>query len=140
VPGPIVERGGRYTLVGIICALTNYAAMLAVDYLGGPYLLGILAGFLIVTPLGYLLHSWFTFLEPLSARSFMRFTASIIAAYPIATALLVVLCSGLKMKVAIAYPIAVGLMFAWNFLSAHWAILPNFRLPSRPLPQGKSPR
>jgi putative flippase GtrA len=102
--------------------------MLTVDFLGGHYLLGILTGFLIVTPLGYILHSRFTFSEPFSARAFARFVATVIAAYPVATAMLVVLCSGLRLSVAIAYPIAVAAMFAWNFVAAHWAILPRFEL------------
>jgi len=114
--------------VGLVCALANYFVMLTVDFLGGHYLLGILVGFLVVTPLGYALHSWFTFSEPFSLRAFFRFAAAVIAAYPVATGMLVILCSGLKLSVAVAYPIAVAGMFAWNFLAAHWAILPRFEL------------
>jgi putative flippase GtrA len=125
---PLLERGWRYTVVGLVCALANYVAMLAVDFLGGHYLLGILVGFLVVTPLGYVLHSWFTFSEPFSLRAFSRFAATVIAAYPVATAMLIILCSGLGLSVAIAYPIAVAGMFAWNFAAAHWAILPRFEL------------
>jgi putative flippase GtrA len=124
----LVERGWRYTLVGLVCALANYAVMLTVDFLGGHYLLGILLGFLVVTPLGYALHSWFTFSEPFSLRAFARFAVSVIAAYPVATAMLIILCSGLRLSVAIAYPMAVVGMFAWNFAAAHWAILPRFEL------------
>jgi len=125
---PLFERGWRYTVVGLACAVANYVAMLGVDFLGGHYLLGILVGFLVVTPLGYVLHSWFTFSEPFSLRAFSRFTATVIAAYPVATAMLIILCSGLGLSVAIAYPIAVAGMFAWNFAAAHWAILPRFEL------------
>jgi len=124
----LIDRGWRYTLVGLACAVANYVVMLTVDYLGGHYLLGILAGFLIVTPIGYALHSWFTFAEPFSGRAFTRFAATVLAAYPIATAMLIVLCSGLRLSVAVAYPIAVVGMFAWNFAAAHWAILPRFDL------------
>lgn len=122
---PLVDRGWRYTLVGLVCALVNYLAILAVDYLGGHYLLGILAGFLLATPLGYALHTWVTFAQPFSWRAFLRFTATIIAAYPIAAGMMVILCSGLNLSVEIAYPIAVVGMFAWNFVAAHWAILPR---------------
>lgn len=122
---PLVDRGWRYTLVGFLCALVNYLAMLAVDFLGGHYLLGILAGFFLATPLGYALHSWITFSQPFSWRALLRFTATVVAAYPIATCMLIILCSGLNLSVAIAYPIAVVGMFAWNFVAAHWAILPR---------------
>ena len=128
---PLAERGWRYSIVGLICALANYLVMLVVDALGGHYLLGILAGFLIVTPIGYALHAWFTFGEPFSRRGLLRFTASIVAAYPLATALMVILCSGLKLSVAVAYPIAVLGMIAWNFVAARWAILPQFSLAGR---------
>jgi putative flippase GtrA len=125
---PLLERGWRYILVGLVCALANYLVMLAVDFLGGHYLFGILIGFLLVTPLGYALHSWFTFSEPLSMRAFARFAVTVVAAYPIATAVLAILCTGLRLSVAIAYPIAVVGMFAWNFAASHWAILPRFEL------------
>lgn len=135
---PLVDRGWRYTLVGFVCALVNYLAMLAVDFLGGHYLLGILAGFLLATPLGYALHSWITFSQPFSWRAFLRFTATVVAAYPIATGMLIILCSGLGLSVAIAYPIAVVGMFAWNFIAAHWAILP--RLEFTPTMDGDADR
>lgn len=125
---PLIERGWRYTAVGIICALANYAVMLAVDFLGGSYLLGILVGFLLVTPLGYVLHTWFTFAQSFSMRTFLRFVSTVIAAYPVATGMLIILCSGLNLSVAIAYPMAVAGMFLWNFVAAHWAILPRLDL------------
>lgn len=121
----VVERGWRYTLVGMLCALGNYIAMLVVDFADGHYLLGILCGFLCVTPLGYFLHSRFTFRRPLSAAAFGRYAAGVIAAYPLATAVIAGLCSGLHMNIAVAYPIAVLVMVAWNYESAHWAILPR---------------
>jgi hypothetical protein len=49
-------------------------------------------------------------------------------AYPISVAMMVVLCSGLGLRVAIATPIATVALFVWNFVAAHWAILPRFYL------------
>ena len=126
---PLLERGWRYTLIGLVCAAANYIVMLATDYLGGHYILGMLAALLIVTPFAYALHSKFTFAEPFSRRAFMRFAITVIAGYPIATVMLAVLCSGFSLRVAVAYPIAVVGMFTWNFVTAHWAILPSFQLP-----------
>lgn len=46
-------------------------------------------------------------------------------AYPISVAMMIVLCSGLSLSVAIATPIATVALFVWNFVAAHWAILPR---------------
>lgn len=125
---PLLARGWRYTLVGLVCALSNYAIMLVIDFLGGHYLLGTAMAFVTVTPIGYALHSRFTFAEPFSWKAFTRFLGGAAAAYPIAVAMMVFLCSGLKLSVAIATPIATVAMFVWNFAAAHWAILPRFDL------------
>lgn len=126
VQRPLVERGWRYTLIGLICALCNYAIILTVDAAGGHYLLAVLIAFLAVTPIGFVLHSRFTFAEPLRWVSFLRFTAGVASAYPLAVLSMVVLCSGFKLSVAIAVPIATAVVFLWNFTAAHWAILPRF--------------
>lgn len=125
---PLVERGWRYTLVGLMCAIAHNAIMIAVDQVGGHYLLGILVSFLAVTPIGYALHSRFTFAEPLRLKAFTRFVGSVVAAYPISVAMMVVLCSGFGLSVAIATPIATVALFVWNFATAHWAILPRLYL------------
>lgn len=125
---PFFERGLRYTLVGLVCALANYAIMLAVDFGGGHYLLGTLISFSIVTPLGYVLHSWFTFAQPLRLKAFLRFAASIASTYPVAVVMLAILCSGLRLSVALAVPVATVALFFWNFVAAHWAILPRLSL------------
>jgi putative flippase GtrA len=124
----LVERGWRYTSIGLVCALCNYAIILAVDAVGGHYLLATLIAFLAVTPIGFVLHSRFTFAEPLRWTSFVRFVAGVASAYPLAVLSMVVLCSGFKLSVAIAVPIATGVVFLWNFAAAHWAILPRFNL------------
>jgi putative flippase GtrA len=121
----LVGRGWRYTLVGLVCAAANYIIMLAVDFLGGHYMLGTVVSFLIVTPSAYLMHSQFTFAEPLSWKAFTRFVAAVATTYPIAVFMLMILCSGLGLSVAVATPIAIVTLFAWNFVAAHWAILPR---------------
>ncbi|AZO75084.1 MAG: GtrA family protein [Mesorhizobium sp.] len=140
---PLLERGWRYMLVGLVCAITHNAVMIGVDRAGGHYLLGTVVSFMVVSPLGYTLHSRFTFAEPFRLKAFARFAGSMAAAYPISTAMMVVLCSGLGLDVAVATPIATVALFVWNFVAAHWAILPQFYLrrapvataPSRPAKQ-----
>ena len=121
----LAGRSWRYTAIGLVCAVANYAVMLANDYLGGHYLLGTVISFLIVTPMAYVLHSLFTFAEPFSRKAFMRFVAGVASAYPVAAGLMIILCSGLRLSVAIATPIATVLIFGWNFAAAHWSILPR---------------
>lgn len=115
-------------LIGLVCAVSNYVIILAVDAVGGHYLLGTVMALLLVTPGAYLMHSRFTFAEPLSWKAFMRFSGGVAAAYPIAVIMMVILCSGLSLGVAIATPIATVALFIWNFAAAHWAILPRFNL------------
>lgn len=124
----MIESGWRYTLVGLACALFNYVVMVGVDRAGGNYLLGTAISFLIVTPLSYALHSWFTFETPFGVRPFMRFAASVALTYPIAIATLAVLCTGIGLDVAVAFPIATIIMFAWNYATTRWAVLPSIKL------------
>ena len=124
----LVHRGWRYTLVGAFCALSNYVIMLLNDAAGGHYLLGTVIAFIVVTPMAYVLHSWFTFAEPFSGKAFIRYVGGVATAYPIAAGLMIILCSGLRFSVAIAWPIVTVLIFAWNFLAAHWSILPRLKL------------
>ena len=119
----LINRSWRYTLVGAVCAVANYIIMLANDFLGGHYLLGTVIAFAVVTPCAYVMHSLFTFAEPFRWKSFVRFVGGVASAYPIATALMIILCSGLRLSVAVATPIATVVMYAWNFAAAHWSIL-----------------
>ena len=86
--------------------------------------------FALVTPIGFLLHSRFTFHEPLRWRAFWRFSAGVASAAPVAFAAMILLCSGLGLHVAIATPIATLIVFLWNFVAAHWAIVPQFKFRS----------
>ena len=123
----LVERGGRYSLVGAICVLLNYGIIVAANAAGLHYLAAMLVAFALVTPIGFLLHSRFTFHEPLRWRAFWRFSAGVASAAPVAFAAMILLCSGLKLHVAIATPVATLIVFLWNFVAAHWAIVPQFK-------------
>jgi putative flippase GtrA len=124
----LTERSWRYTLVGAVCALLNYAIMLAVDAVGGHYLVGTTIAFAAVTPVGYLIHSRFTFAEPLRSAALVRYVGGVASAYPVAAGLMAFLCSGLHLSVAVAWPIATVAIFGWNFTAAHWSILPRLGL------------
>jgi putative flippase GtrA len=123
-PSRIVDRGRIYIVIALVCAIANYAIMVAIERSGGHYLLGTIVAFSIVTPLSYFLHSRFTFAERLSWQKFCRFVIAVAATYPAALGLLAIFCSGLGMSVVFAIPIATAILFIWNFIAAHWAILP----------------
>lgn len=121
----LFNRGWRYALIGVFCALANNVLMIGTDMLGGHYLLGTTLAFLIVTPMAYLLHSQFTFDAAISVRALAKFVLGVASAYPIAVIIMAILCSGLKLPVVIAAPIATIALFLWNFVAAHWAIFPT---------------
>jgi putative flippase GtrA len=89
---------------------------------GGDYVSLSILAFLVVTPIGYLLHSRFTFGIHRSWQDFARFASAIAASFPIYFVVMAGLCSGLHLTVPIAAPIATIAMFIWNYASAHWAL------------------
>lgn len=123
----LIDRSWRYGLVGMFCAVANYLTIIAVDRMHGNYLVATTIGFIFVVPIGYVLQARFTFAEPLNFKSFTRFVAAAASAYPVVLGIMALLCSGLGLSVAIAVPIAAVGIVAWNFVAAHWAILPRFR-------------
>lgn len=125
---PVAARTARYTIVGAICALTYNAVMILGDLAGGHYAPMTVLSFGIMTPLGYLLHSHFTFREKLSSRGFLRFASGVAAGFPLSLLSMAILCTGLGLSILIAAPIATITLFLWNYASAHWAILDRWRL------------
>jgi putative flippase GtrA len=121
-------KPARYLIVGGTCAVAHNVIMIGGDWLGGHYLLMSCVSFLLVTPLGYLLHSAFTFGERLSWIGLLRFASGIAIGFPISILSMVLLCTGLGLPVLIAAPIATLILFVWNYVTAHWAILGRLRL------------
>ncbi|MBU6528952.1 GtrA family protein [Methylocystis sp. MJC1] len=120
------ERSARYTLIGAFCAAMHNVLLIGGDYLGLHYAQMNLASFSFVTPIGYLLHSAFTFQTPKSIRAFLRYASAIAAGVPLSIGIMAFLCDGLRLPVAIATPIATLVLFLWNYCLAHWAILGRF--------------
>jgi putative flippase GtrA len=117
----------RYSLIGVVCAILQSAIMILGDAAGYPYVILTVAAFGIVTPIGYVLHAWFTFKEPLSMKAFLRFSSAAATGFPIALLTMVALCSGAGLPVILASPLATIILFTWNFAAAHWAIKRRFR-------------
>jgi hypothetical protein len=120
---PFVGRTARYTLIAAICAAASNAVIILGDVAGGHYVPVIIFSFAVVTPLGYLLHSGFTFSEQRSWVGLLRFAWAGALAFPLSLLTMAFLCTGLGLRVAIAAPIATAVLFLWNYASAHWAII-----------------
>ena len=123
-----VGRTARYTVVGAICAAAHNAVMILGDLAGAHYVPMTLLSFSTVTPLGYLLHSGFTFGEKLSLNGLLRFASGIAAGFPLSLLTMGILCTGLHLPVVAAAPIATAVLFLWNYASARWAIVGRWRL------------
>lgn len=123
----ILAHGRRYTTVGAVCALTHNLIMIGADLAGLHYLPGTLLSFAVVTPLGYFLHCRFTFRKAHSLDGFLRFMAGIAVGYPLSLALMALFCTGLGWPVIVAAPLATAVLFVFNYVSAHWAIVRRWR-------------
>lgn len=118
----------RYLVVGATCAVANNVLMIVGDWAGVHYAPMTLIATLLVIPLGYLLHSGFTFGERPSWPAFFRFASGIAVGFPISLATFALLCSGFRLPMVIAAPIATVILFVWNYASSRWAILGKWRI------------
>lgn len=125
---PAAGRTARYTIVGGICAVGNNVVMILGDLAGINYVPMSVISFLLITPLGYFLHSSFTFKKPFSFGDFVRFFAGVATGFPLYFVIMAILCTGLRLPVIVAVPAATIILFLWNFASAHWAIRRRWRL------------
>lgn len=117
----------RYLATAVICAAAHNSVMIGGDLAGGHYFGLSFLSFALVTPLGYWLHSRFTFGERLSLRNFLRFASGVAAGFPISLLVMAILCTGLSQPVIVAAPIATVVLFVWNYATAHLAILGRLR-------------
>lgn len=112
----------RYAVVGVTCALLHNAIMIGCDLIGIHYVVSSLISYAIVVVVGFALHSYFTFVQNPSVKSFLRYAVSMAANYPASVALMFVFCDLMRLPVAVAAPLTTFVLFAWNFLSSRWAI------------------
>ena len=101
--------------------------MIVGDMAGQSYVPMTVLSFVVMTPLGYLLHTQFTFRERPSTRAFKRFTSGAALAYPIYFLSMAVACTGFGISVALAAPMSTLTLILWNYVSAHWAIAGRVR-------------
>jgi putative flippase GtrA len=119
----VVRQASRYLAGGGICALLHNVIMIGTSAHGMPYPPALVLSFFLTTPIGYLIHSTYTFEQACSWISLQRFLAGIVSGFVLSAALMALMCSGLGVSVAIATPVTTLLLFLWNFALARWAIL-----------------
>lgn len=123
----LFRRVQRYITVGVICAVTQNLIVIGGGFVGLYYFPATLVSVAVVIPLGYFLHCRYTFDQPRKLDSFVRFASGFVLAYPFYLALIAMFCTGLRWPVAIAAPVTTAILFLFNYVWAHWAIVQRFR-------------
>lgn len=118
-----LKRTSRYTQVGLLCALLNNLIVFAMDHAGYQYVAAVCAAFALVTLIGYLLHSTYTFGVSASRAGALRFVGASLTSFPLSLGSMFVMCGGMGLSASVAMPIATVLLFAWNYALAHLTIL-----------------
>lgn len=120
---PTIGQSARYSLVGAFCAVASNVVIIGSSFAGINDQLAIALALAIVTPLAYILQSWFTFRSPLSLQRFMRFVGGVGVGTLWFVLLMTLFQQVMGMPVWIASPLTTLLIFVWNFAAARWAIL-----------------
>lgn len=119
----ILARLGRFYAVGLACALLHNAIMIGGDWLGLHYVATSVVSFVIVTSLGYWLHSAWTFPGVARGREpFARYVLTIAGNLPLSIAGMFVFVDLILLPVWFAAPAVTVLLAAYNFLGARWAL------------------
>jgi putative flippase GtrA len=108
---------------GAICAGLHNAVLIGADFVRIPYAVGMLISLIVVTPIGYLHQSIVTFGKPLSWPRFATFAIGIVSGFPLSLGLMILFCSGLRLPVFVATPLATVSLLIWNYLWARRALL-----------------
>ncbi|HEY3797820.1 MAG TPA: GtrA family protein [Caulobacteraceae bacterium] len=118
-----LDRVPRYIVVGAICAGVYNVTMIAGDWLGVNFVVSTLIAFVLVVSIGYALHCLFTFSEKLSLRGFARYTLGMTTTLPFSLGGIWLLRDAAHLPMWFASPFLTAVMFVWNYLVAHWAVV-----------------
>lgn len=117
-----VRQTMSYGAIGAVCAFMSNFIIIAGSLAGVEYWDAAVLAFVLVTPLGYILQSRFTFGMELSARRFVHFAGSVAVGAALFLALIGLFHSAFDVPVWIASPLATMLIFCWNYAASCWAI------------------
>jgi len=118
----MMHTAPRYIFVGLICAVLHNAVMIGCDFAGIHYVVSSLISYGLVVVCGFALHCYVTFEQRPSRKSFLRYAAAMATNYPASIVLMFLFCDLAGLSVPVAAPLATILLFAWNYLTARWAI------------------
>ena len=114
---------GRFLGVGLACALLHNVVLIAGDFAGWHYAASSVVSLVVVTLLGYQLHSRWTFPgAERSPTSFARYAVTVSANFPLSLAGLFVFVDLLGVSTPIAAPIVTVLLIAFNYTANRWAL------------------
>ena len=109
----MIPRVLRYTLVGGFCAVLNNILLIGTVQAGIGYMTAVWLICLPMLVIGYLLHVVVTFEARPAFMAFLRYSAGILASYPVWIGSLFVLCDLLALPITAASIIATLTVFAW---------------------------
>jgi putative flippase GtrA len=121
----------RYVVVGALCAGLYNLIMIAGDWAAVRYgvspavsnIASNTVAFVVNIAVGYTLHCKFTFSEPMSLRGLVRYTAAMLLNLPLSIGGIGLLHSLLRLPMWIASPLVTALLFGWNYVATHWAVV-----------------
>jgi putative flippase GtrA len=114
---------GRFLGVGLACAVMHNVVMIVGDAAGLHYAASSVISLVVVTILGYQLHSRWTYAGAERSRaSFGRYALAVSANFPLSLAGLFVLVDLLGVSTPIAAPVVTVVLLAFNFTANRWAL------------------
>ena len=118
----MLARLGPYGLIAATCVVVNFVVMVGGERIGLHYVVSTSISFAVCVVLGYLLHSNFTFVAPISAAGFARYRVALSLNYPLSSASICFFNLFLALPMIIAAPAATIVLTLYNFTSSRWAI------------------
>ncbi|OHD01311.1 MAG: hypothetical protein A2885_20210 [Sphingopyxis sp. RIFCSPHIGHO2_01_FULL_65_24] len=112
-----------YAMVSGICLTLHNLVLILGDQIGWVLPLSILVSFCLSAITGYVLHSLFTFREPMHASNFFRYAVAMSANIPLALVAVWFWHVAVGLEMIWASPIATICMLGVNFILSRWAIL-----------------
>jgi putative flippase GtrA len=118
----LLATGTRFFATSALCALLNMAVLIAGDLLRWHYVASATASFLICVLVGYWLHSRVTFIERLSLRGLLRYTAAMAFNFPLLLGSIWLLHDRVGLAMVWTAPLSTAIGFCYNFIASRWAI------------------
>ena len=118
----IVRKSFTYLAVTGLCLALHNGVLIGADTAHSPLWLAILLSYSVVVVTGYVLHSLFTFRQPIGLMPFARYAFAMSANIPLAFVTTWFWHEGIGLPMVLAAPTASVCMLAINFVLARWAV------------------